>query len=189
MAKKNKIPLTPEQIAEKKLNSRKTRARVLAVVLAIAITAGVYFAGSSGEHKVVRVEPQAVPVDRVVEKEVTVTVTTPATEAPTTAAPTTAAPATQATTAASGDSSGGGILDSLTGMLGGLTDGLGGITDSIGGATGGLGDVDLSGAADTVEGIGTSAQDFFNGLADKVSGTTQPDESTEAGSAVVGSVE
>lgn len=172
MAKKNKIPLTPEQIAEKKLNSRKTRARVLAVVLAIAITAGVYFAGSSGEHKIVRVEPQAVPVDRVVEREVTVTVTAPATEAPTTEAPTTAAPATEAPTTAASDDSSGGILDSLTGMLGGLTDGLGGITD-------GLGDVDLSGAADTIEGIGTGAQDFFNGLADKVSGTTQPAEPAE----------
>ncbi len=172
MAKKDKIPLTPEQIAEKKLNSRKKRARVLAVVLAIVITACVYFAGSKEGPKTVRVEPQAVVVDnvveRVVEKEVTVTVTVPApaTEAPTTEAPTTAAPpATEAPSDSSDGSSD--ILGTITGLLGGITDGLGDV--DIGGLGGG---VDTSGVADAIEGIGSSAQDFFNGIADKV-GTTE----------------
>lgn len=183
MAKKDKVPLTPEQIAEKKLNGRKNRARVLAIVLAIAITAVVYVVGSKDGHKVQRIEPQAVAVDRVVEKvvekEVTVTVTVAAptetttaasAETTTAAAPTTEEPTTAAP-APSGSESGGGILDTITGLLGGLVDGLGDI--DIGGLVGGIGDsVDVSGAADTVEGIGNSAQDFFYGIADKVGGST-----------------
>ena len=166
MAKKDKIPLTPEQIAEKKLNGRKKRARVLAVVLAIVITACVYFAGSKDGPKTLRVEPQAVVVDnvveRVVEKEVTVTVTVPA---PTTEAPTTEAPTT--TTAPSGSDDGSSdILGTITGLLGGITDGLGDV--DLGGLGGG---VDTSAAADAIEGIGSSAQDFFNGIADKVETT------------------
>lgn len=172
MAKNNKTPLTPEQIAEKKLNGRKKWARFFAVVLALVITAGVYLAGSKGGHKIERVEPQAVVVDNVVEKvvtqpvTVTVTVPAPATEAPATEAPAaTEAPTTAAPPADSGSDGGSDILGSITDMLGGLTDNL-------------SGGIDMSGAADTIEGIGSSAKDFFYNIADKVS-TTEPAGSAE----------
>lgn len=179
MAKKEKTPLTPEQIAEKKLNKKKTAARVIAIVLAIAITACVYVVGSLGGPKTEKVEPQAVQVEKVVTQTVTVPAPTEApTEAPTAApteAPTeapTAAPTEAPTTAApSGGSDSGDtdILGTITGLLGGVTDGLGDF--DIGSLLGGGSGIDTSGAADAIEGIGNSAQDFFNGIADKVGGT------------------
>ena len=51
MAKKEKVQLTPEELAEKKLKTRKGWARVGAIVCALAITVAVYAAGSKGGHK------------------------------------------------------------------------------------------------------------------------------------------
>lgn len=174
MAKKEKIPMTPEERAAKKLKSKKGWARFFAIVLAVAITGGVFAIGSKGGHKIVKEEePAPVVVQQVVQPVQTPTqpapVVTPTTAAPTTKAPTTAAPTTKAptTTAPSGDSSGGGILDSIMGLLGGFDIGslLGGGGDALGGL-GGL--VDRNGAADTIEGAGDKAKDFFYGLADNV---------------------
>ena len=150
MAKKEKVQLTPEELAEKKLNTRKGWARVGAIVCALAITAAVYAAGSKGGHKIKQVE-ENVPV---VTQIVTVAATTAPTTEPTTQAPTTQAPATQAPTtqaASSGsDSALGGIMDTLSGLIGGM------------------GDVDISGAGDTIEGLGNTAKDFFYDIADKI---------------------
>ena len=140
MAKKEKVQLTPEELAEKKLNTRKGWARVGAIVCALAITAAVYAAGSKGGHKIKQVE-ENVPV-------VTQIVTVAATTAPTTE-PTTQAPTTQAASSGS-DSALGGIMDTLSGLIGGM------------------GDVDLSGAGDTIEGLGNTAKDFFYDIADKI---------------------
>ena len=150
MAKKEKVQLTPEELAEKKLNTRKGWARVGAIVCALAITAAVYAAGSKGGHKIKQVE-ENVPV---VTQIVTVAATTAPTTEPTTQAPTTQAPTTQASTtqASSSDS------DSA----------LGGIMDTLSGLIGGMGDVDLSGAGDTIEGLGNTAKDFFYDIADKI---------------------
>ena len=131
MAKKEKVQLTPEELAEKKLNTRKGWARVGAIVCALAITAAVYAAGSKGGHKIKQVEENVPVVTQIV----------------TVAAP--AAPTTQAASAGS-DSALGGIMDTLSGLIGGM------------------GDVDLSGAGDTIEGLGNTAKDFFYDIADKI---------------------
>ena len=145
MAKKEKVQLTPEELAEKKLNTRKGWARVGAIVCALAITAAVYAAGSKGGHKIKQVE-ENVPV---VTQIVTVAATTAPTTEPTTQAPTTQAPTTQAASSGS-DSALGGIMDTLSGLIGGM------------------GDVDISGAGDTIEGLGNTAKDFFYDIADKI---------------------
>ena len=143
MAKKNKVQLTPEELAAKKLKTRKGWARVGAVACALAITAAVYAVGSKDGHKIKQVEE----TPQVVTQVVTVAATTKAPE--TTTEATTKAPET--TKAASSDnSSDGGIMDTITGLLGGL------------------GDIDLSGAGDTIEGVGNTAKDFFYDIADKI---------------------
>ena len=155
MAKKEKVQLTPEELAEKKLNTRKGWARVGAIVCALAITVAVYAAGSKGGHKIKQVEENVPVVTQIVTVAATTAPTTePTTQAPTTQAPTTQAPTTQAPTtqaASSGsDSALGGIMDTLSGLIGGM------------------GDVDLSGAGDTIEGLGNTAKDFFYDIADKI---------------------
>ena len=150
MAKKEKVQLTPEELAEKKLNTRKGWARVGAIVCALAITAAVYAAGSKGGHKIKQVEENVPVVTQIVTVAATTAPTTePTTQAPTTQAPTTQAPTTQASSSDS-DSALGGIMDTLSGLIGGM------------------GDVDLSGAGDTIEGLGNTAKDFFYDIADKI---------------------
>lgn len=150
MAKKEKVQLTPEELAEKKLNTRKGWARVGAIVCALAITAAVYAAGSKGGHKIKQVEENVPVVTQIVTVAAPAAPTTePTTQAPTTQAPTTQAPTTQAASSDS-DSALGGIMDTLSGLIGGM------------------GDVDLSGAGDTIEGLGNTAKDFFYDIADKI---------------------
>lgn len=150
MAKKEKVQLTPEELAEKKLNTRKGWARVGAIVCALAITAAVYAAGSKGGHKIKQVEENVPVVTQIVTVAATTAPTTePTTQAPATQAPTTQAPTTQAASSGS-DSALGGIMDTLSGLIGGM------------------GDVDLSGAGDTIEGLGNTAKDFFYDIADKI---------------------
>ena len=150
MAKKEKVQLTPEELAEKKLNTRKGWARVGAIVCALAITVAVYAAGSKGGHKIKQVEENVPVVTQIV------TVAAPAapTTEPTTQAPTTQAPATQAATTQASSS--------------GSDSALGGIMDTLSGLIGGIGDVDFSGAGDTIEGLGNTAKDFFYDIADKI---------------------
>ena len=150
MAKKEKVQLTPEELAEKKLNTRKGWARVGAIVCALAITAAVYAAGSKGGHKIKQVEENVPVVTQIVTVAAPAAPTTePTTQAPTTQAPTTQAPTTQAASSGS-DSALGGIMDTLSGLIGGM------------------GDVDISGAGDTIEGLGNTAKDFFYDIADKI---------------------
>lgn len=150
MAKKEKVQLTPEELAEKKLNTRKGWARVGAIVCALAITAAVYAAGSKGGHKIKQVEENVPVVTQIVTVAATTAPTTePTTQAPTTQAPTTQAPTTQASSSDS-DSALGGIMDTLSGLIGGM------------------GDIDVSGAGDTIEGLGNTAKDFFYDIADKI---------------------
>ncbi len=150
MAKKNKAQLTPEELAAKKLKKRKGWARVGAVVCALAITAAVYSVGSKGGHKIKKVEETPQVVTQVVKVEATTQKAETTTEATTKAAETTTKAAETTTKAASDSSSDGGILDTITGLIGSL------------------GDVDLSGAGDTIEGIGNTAKDFFYDIADKI---------------------
>mgnify|MGYP004498851077 FL=1 len=150
MAKKEKVQLTPEELAEKKLNTRKGWARVGAIVCALAITVAVYAAGSKGGHKIKQVEENVPVVTHIVTVAAPTTPTTePTTQAPTTQAPATQAPTTQASSSGS-DSALGGIMDTLSGLIGGI------------------GDVDFSGAGDTIEGLGNTAKDFFYDIADKI---------------------
>ena len=151
MAKKEKVQLTPEELAEKKLNTRKGWARVGAIVCALAITAAVYAAGSKGGHKIKQVEENVPVVTQIVTVAATTAPTTePTTQAPTTQAPTTQAPTTTQAASSGSDSALGGIMDTLSGLIGGM------------------GDVDLSGAGDTIEGLGNTAKDFFYDIADKI---------------------
>ena len=150
MAKKNKAQLTPEELAEKKLKTRKGWARVGAVVCALAITAAVYSVGSKGGHKIKQVEETPQVVTQVVKVEASTQKTETTTEATTKAAETTTKAAETTTKAASDSSSDGGILDTITGLIGGL------------------GDMDFSGAGDTIEGVGNTAKDFFYDIADKI---------------------
>lgn len=150
MAKKEKVQFTPEELAEKKLNTRKGWARVGAIVCALAITVAVYAAGSKGGHKIKQVEENVPVVTQIVTVAAPTTPTTePTTQAPTTQAPATQAPTTQASSSGS-DSALGGIMDTLSGLIGGI------------------GDVDFSGAGDTIEGLGNTAKDFFYDIADKI---------------------
>ena len=150
MAKKEKVQLTPEELAEKKLKTRKGWARVGAIVCALAITVAVYAAGSKGGHKIKQVEENVPVVTQIVTVAApTAPTTEPTTQAPTTQAPTTQAPTTQAASSGS-DSALGGIMDTLSGLIGGI------------------GDVDISGAGDTIEGLGNTAKDFFYDIADKI---------------------
>ena len=165
MAKKEKIQLTPEEIAAKKLRTKKGWARFGAVALAIVITGAVYVIGSKDGPKVV-VEPEDPPVIQQIIQQNPTPATTKAPE--TTKAPaTTKAPTTSSS---GGSSGGGGILDTITGLLGGLGDfDIGSLLGGLGGDGGGLGGlVDRNSIADTVEGAGSSAKDFFYGLADNV---------------------
>ena len=150
MAKKEKVQLTPEELAEKKLKTRKGWARVGAIVCALAITVAVYAAGSKGGHKIKQVEENVPVVTQIVTVAAPAAPTTePTTQAPTTQAPATQAPTTQASSSGS-DSALGGIMDTLSGLIGGI------------------GDVDISGAGDTIEGLGNTAKDFFYDIADKI---------------------
>ncbi len=150
MAKKEKVQLTPEELAEKKLNTRKGWARVGAIVCALAITVAVYAAGSKGGHKIKQVEENVPVVTQIVTVAApTAPTTEPTTQAPTTQAPATQAPTTQASSSGS-DSALGGIMDTLSGLIGGM------------------GDIDFSGAGDTIEGLGNTAKDFFYDIADKI---------------------
>ena len=152
MAKKNKVQLTPEELAAKKLKTRKGWARVGAVACALAITAAVYAVGSKDGHKIKQVEE----TPQVVTQVVTVAATTKApettTEATTKAPETTKAAETTTKAASSDSSSDGGIMDTITGLLGGL------------------GDIDLSGAGDIADkmengdSIGDIGGDLSNGI-------------------------
>lgn len=150
MAKKNKAQLTPEELAAKKLKTRKGWARVGAVACALAITAAVYVVGSKDGHKIKQVEETPQVVTQVVKVEASTQKTETTTEATTKAAETTTKAAETTTKASSDSSSDGGILDTITGLIGGL------------------GDMDFSGAGDTIEGVGNTAKDFFYDIADKI---------------------
>ena len=165
MAKKEKIQLTPEEIAAKKLKRKKGWARFGAVALAIVITGAVYVIGSKDGPKVVTEVEEPPVIQQIIQQN-----PTPAT---TKAPETTKAPATTkapTTSSSGGSSGGGGILDTITGLLGGLGDfDIGSLLGGLGGDGGGLGGlVDRNSIADTVEGAGGKAKDFFYGLADNV---------------------
>ena len=177
MAKKEKIQLTPEEIAAKKLRTKKGWARFGAVALAIVITGAVYVIGSKDGPKVVTEVEEPPVIQQIIQQNPTPATTKApeTTKAPaTTKAPeTTKAPATTkapTTSSSGGSSGGGGILDTITGLLGGLGDfDIGSLLGGLGGDGGGLGGlVDRNSIADTVEGAGGKAKDFFYGLADNV---------------------
>lgn len=113
MAKKNKLELTLEELQAKKSRRQRGWVRFCAIVLAVALTAGIYgFASSGDPHTVPLYSPaaQQVVVQNPSGGDTTDTPTTPAETPP--------------TTTPSGDSgsssSGGGILDMLMGLLGNI---------------------------------------------------------------------
>lgn len=112
MAKKNKPELTLEELQAKKSRRQRGWVRFCAIVLAVALTAGIYgFASSGDPHTVPLYSPAAQQV--VVQNSSGDTTDTPTTPAET--------PSTSTPSGDSGsDSSGGGILDMLMGLLGNI---------------------------------------------------------------------
>ena len=112
MAKKNKPELTLEELQAKKSRRQRGWVRFCAIVLAVALTAGIYgFASSGDPHTVPLYAPSAqqVVVQNQSGGDNTDTPATTPSETPSTTTPSTD----------SGDS-GGGILDSLLGLLSGI---------------------------------------------------------------------
>ena len=113
MAKKNKPELTLEELQAKKSRRQRGWVRFCAIVLAVALTAGIYgFASSGDPHTVPLYSPAAQQV--VVQNSSGDTTDTPTTPAET--------PSTTTPSGGSGSdsSSGGGILDMLMGLLGNI---------------------------------------------------------------------
>lgn len=111
MAKKKKADLTLEELQAKKAKTQRGWVRFCAIVLAVALTAGMYGLASKGGPKKVPVYPNT--VQTVINNGGTSTddTTTPSTD--------TTTPSTGTSTDTSSDE-GGGILDSILGMLGGI---------------------------------------------------------------------
>ena len=113
MAKKNKPELTLEELQAKKSRRQRGWVRFCAIVLAVALTAGIYGFASSGD-------PHTVPLYSSAAQQVVVQNPSggDTTDTPTTPAET---PSTTTPSGDSGsDSSGGGILDMLMGLLGNI---------------------------------------------------------------------
>lgn len=113
MAKKNKPELTLEELQAKKSRRQRGWVRFCAIVLAVALTAGIYgFASSGDPHTVPLYSPAAQQV--VVQNSSGDTTDTPTTPAET---PSTSTPSGDSGSDSSG---GGGILDMLMGLLGNI---------------------------------------------------------------------
>lgn len=110
MAKKKKADLTLEELQAKKAKTQRGWVRFCAIVLAVALTAGMYGVASKGGPKKVPVYPNT--VQTVVNNGGTSTddTTTPSTDTTT---------STNTSTGTSSDE-GGGILDTIMGLLGGI---------------------------------------------------------------------
>lgn len=110
MAKKKKADLTLEELQAKKAKTQRGWVRFCAIVLAVALTAGMYGLASKGGPKKVPVYPNT--VQTVVNNGGTSTddTTTPSTDTTT---------STNTSTGTSSDE-GGGILDTIMGLLGGI---------------------------------------------------------------------
>ncbi len=111
MAKKKNADLTLEELQDKKAKRQRGWVRFCAIVLAVALTAGMYGVASKGGPKKVPVYPNV--VQTVVNNGGTSTddTTTPSTD--------TTTPSTGTSTDSSSDE-GGGILDTIMGLLGGI---------------------------------------------------------------------
>ena len=156
MAKKNKPELTLEELQAKKSRRQRGWVRFCAIVLAVALTAGIYGFASSGD-------PHTVPLYSPAAQQVVVQNTGgDTTDTPTTPAET---PSTSTPSGDSGsDSSGGGILDMLMGLLGNID------LSSIAGM------LDLEGLGVTIADGIDSLQSTLIGLLDRIeeSFTGQP---------------
>lgn len=111
MAKKKNADLTLEELQDKKAKRQRGWVRFCAIVLAVALTVGMYGVASKGGPKKVPVYPNV--VQTVVNNGGTSTddTTTPSTD--------TTTPSTGTSTDSSSDE-GGGILDTIMGLLGGI---------------------------------------------------------------------
>lgn len=113
MAKKKKADLTLEELQAKKAKTQRGWVRFCAIVLAVALTAGMYGMASKGGPKKVPIYPNY--VQTVVNNNGTST-----DEEPTTSPDTNTSTDTTTPPATSGDEEGGGILDTILGLLGGI---------------------------------------------------------------------
>lgn len=133
--KKAKIEPTLEELQAKKAKRQRGWVRFCAIILAVALTAGMFGMASRGEPTKVQVYPNVVQTgggNAAVTPPQTTTPATPQTPAATTPTPTTPSTSTPSTSA---PESSGGLLDSLLGLLSGIDLGsmLGGLGDLVGG--------------------------------------------------------
>lgn len=110
MAKTKKSELTLEELQAKKSKTQRGWVRFCAILLAVVLTAGIFFAAQQGEPNVVKLTSGVVRTN-------TQTVVK---EAPATTPSTTPDTSTTPSTTPSGDDEGGGILDTIMGLLGGI---------------------------------------------------------------------
>ena len=169
MAKKEKVQLISEEAAAKSLKKRKGWARFFAVVLALAVTAGVYAIGSKGGNKVetasnttvAATTTKATTTAKAAETTTAAATTTTTAKATTTATTAATTKSSTSTTKASSSSSSSSVLDKIKSGISGLI-----------GGSGSLPSVDTGAIGDGVEKAGAAAKDFFYGIADKVETTT-----------------
>lgn len=155
--KKAKIEPTLEELQAKKAKRQRGWVRFCAIILAVALTAGMFGMASRGEPTKIQVYPNVVQTGG----GNTVTppqTTTPAPQAPAATTPTPTTPSTSTPSTTTPEESGG-LLDSLLGLLGGL---------DIGSILGNLGGLDLGGLGVTVGNGIQSFKDSLLNLIDKL---------------------
>ena len=155
--KKAKIEPTLEELQAKKAKRQRGWVRFCAIILAVALTAGMFGMASRGEPTKIQVYPNVVQTGG----GNTVTppqTTTPAPQTPAATTPTPTTPSTSTPSTTTPEESGG-LLDSLLGLLGGL---------DIGSILGNLGGLDLGGLGVTVGNGIQSFKDSLLNLIDKL---------------------
>lgn len=157
--KKAKIEPTLEELQAKKAKRQRGWVRFCAIILAVALTAGMFGMASRGEPTKIQVYPNVVQTGGG-----NAAVTPPQTTTPTPQAPAATTPSDTTTPSTSTPSTttpeeSGGLLDSLLGLLGGID--FGSILDTLGG-------LDLSGLGVTVGNGIQSFKDSLLNLIDKL---------------------
>lgn len=155
--KKAKIEPTLEELQAKKAKRQRGWVRFCAIILAVALTAGMFGMASRGEPTKVQVYPNVVQTGGGNTAVTPPQTTTPAPQAPAATTPSDTTPSTSTPSTTTPEESGG-LLDSLLGLLGGID--LGSMLGGLGDLTGGLG----AGISNGIQ----SVKDSLLGLIDRL---------------------
>ena len=163
----DKKELTLEELKAKKDKRQRGWVRFCAIVLAVALTFGIYKGAAKGGPRKQKLNPSVVQVSgpTVIQK---VEGSNPSTDAQVTPdAPTPEEPA-----------EGGGFLDTIMGLLGGID--FGSIMETIGGIFGQLGDLDGGSIADKLDTATGQLVEGINKFEDSIKPITAPEHPAEA---------